>query len=305
MAPAEALCTQACNRTRNPAGSGSRLVAYHTHTGKQLLNQVLLPGTRIHGVTLQRPTHPGGQLLAVHGGRHLALATLQLSDSNQAGLSHDSESDITCSKVPQKAPRSLQLSVHAVHQPGRQWILAATFMPAAASTRIQLAVGLIDNSVEVWTYLPAEGQWQRGCQVRAACSVRLLLYCMALSVPVRAGKGRTKLETDPRAELGTEDITRGQADETAERDAPGAAQSGPPGAGERHRPVAAELDEQSAATSAASREQLGAEVGAESAAVAGAAHILVASGVPPRPAVRTIHILFVLLRTRRNEYKRC
>lgn len=124
------------------SGIGSQLHIYVLETGKLLLCQSVLPdGTRIHGIAVAKHSDQSEHIFAVHGDRHVAVFAF--------------DTDRPCRlSVVASLPRFLQwtMKVHLSLET-EQKALDQPAAPAIAAQYATLAVGLSDNSLEVFHVL--------------------------------------------------------------------------------------------------------------------------------------------------------
>jgi hypothetical protein len=165
-------------------------------SGRALLNERVLLGARIHGISVHETKRDDCQvLLAVHGARQLAVAA----------LCEDRPTPEVAAAPPTRSQQrhpKLRILCHLQNLP--DWILQAEFMSvtfhnpsdaasaghSAGTFSCDVALGLMNNYLELWEF---EGAWDSGscgperpsvratCVSRADCSERLLLYSMRLA----------------------------------------------------------------------------------------------------------------------------
>lgn len=159
------------------AGIGSQVHAFALPGGGRLLSQAVLPyGIRVHGISTCR-THPcsgsdgarDAWIVAVHGDRHVALFTFTLLGS-----------EVGAETIRLRPLRPLPRLAH--------WTMAVHLSPGVEYGGALLAVGLSNNSLEVYAVDPSGGPHR--LLGRRQSAEQCLLYSMHLHrlQPAEAGE---------------------------------------------------------------------------------------------------------------------
>lgn len=178
---------------------GSRLKGFHVDKCIQVLNAGVLHGCRIHGIAVHRVNDSDSNILAVYGARQLALLELRWQPPRQCvsfiKLAH-------ASALPHWV---LQVEITACHcsnqvtNTDHQSAVIADASQRCREDSCQVVLGLMDNSVELWTFVPPQitsivkhnscsyqrdkaTLWQGVCLARVECESRQLLYALRLAV---------------------------------------------------------------------------------------------------------------------------
>lgn len=177
------------------AGVGSRLKGFHAERCTQVLNDGILHGCRIHGIAVHHGSDSDRPCLAVWGTRQLALLQLSWQQAQSRF------SILKLAHVTQLPHWVLQAEITASHDGPVSEDTDEAVEVAGGFQResCDVVLGLMDNSVELWTFTPAQAPssttrcasfrndvqrrlWQGTRVARVECESRLLLYSLRLEV---------------------------------------------------------------------------------------------------------------------------